>query len=321
MNCNDVQAQLSAYLDGKDMQPASNHLKQHLANCVRCGDALQKEIEMRVLLRELKDLPVPNQTVDFANRAFEAAFTQQRVAAVQQEDENNASAFALNVMATGKVSAEISGDKSSVVSFNRGVKGGHAASLAMNANKQQHHFRRQGFYWGFSSAAAVALMMWGVSAMMLTSPTSNHPSAQLASATLNANDQRVEPSIEKSSVALGNKTDAPVLQVALHEMKQVKLAFKAQKAVENARISISLPDNVMLKGYPGKRTIEWETQLAAGDNILSLPILADQLIAAGESDILVARVSHNGGENTLSVRLQVVKPGMSQMESKSRTSA
>jgi len=303
MNCKEVQAHLSAYLDGKAMQPASSHLKQHLANCVRCGDALQKEIEMRTLLRELKDMQVPNPKEDFASRAFEAAFTQQRVPAVKQTDEE---------VSAANMSIERSSDQSTVVSIDRDSVVNSVLSSPQPA-RQQHQLRRQGFYWGFSSAAAVALMMWGVSAMIMTSPETNHASAQMASANT--------ASTIRSSVALGGKSEAPVLRVALHKTKQVKLAFKAQRAVDNARISISLPENVTLEGYPGKRTIEWETQLAAGDNVLSLPILADQPITAGESDYLVAKVSHQGGENTLSVRLQVIKPGMSRNGADSGTNA
>jgi len=310
MNCRDVQAQLSAYLDGKAMQPASKHLKQHLANCVRCGDALQKEIEMRVLLRELKDVPVPNPPADFADRAFAAAFTQQRVGAVKQEDE---AVFAVaNALAAVDASSERAYELTSVVNFDRS----RVVNSVLNSPQavtDHHQVRRQGFFWGFSSAAAVALMMWGVSAMIMTSPQTNHPSAQVASDDTASN--------VRTSVAPGNQSEAPVLRVALHETKQVKLAFKAQRAVEKAHISISLPENVILEGFPGKRTIEWETQLAAGDNVLSLPILADQPITAGESDFLVAKVSHQGGENTLSVRLQVVKPGLSHVESDTRNSA
>jgi len=299
MNCKDVQSQLSAYLDGQATLPANAHLKQHLANCVRCGDALQKEIEIRAILRELPDLQLPNPPADYASRAFKAAFSQQRVKAVAIDEDSKADSL-------------LTSDQSSVVSIDRGNVANLAEKPAQPAN-QHHHWRRQGFYWGFSSAAAVAIMMWGISAMMMTSPQVNQRSAQVAS---------VDGFSQVQDTAMQGKfVDAPIFRVALHQTKKVKLAFNAQKAVEKARISISLPSNFSLEGYPGKRTIEWETQLAAGDNILSLPILAEQVVASGESDYLVARVSHNGGENKLSVRLQVIKPGMSNSEVVTRVKA
>ena len=321
MNCKDVQAHLSAYLDGKTLQPASSQLKQHLANCVRCGDALQKELEMRAILRELSELPLPNPPADFADRAFKAAFSQQRVARPQTASGNELEGGTQAISQSAQVQPETRYRETATV-----VDIALAGKRKLPATEsKQHHLRRQGFFWGFSSAAAVALMMWGVSAMILTSPESNRPRAQLAK--LNV-DEMAKVASQQAQSASANTSGleapvlkVPVLKVALHQTKHVKLAFKAQRAMANAKISISLPVNISLEGYPGKRTIEWETQLAAGDNVLSLPILADQPIKSGETDYLVAKVSHQGGENTLSVRLQVVDPGMSHNEYRSRNSA
>lgn len=279
MNCNEVQAQLSAYLDGNSKQAASSELKQHLANCVKCGDALQQELALRAMLREMR---VPQPSEDFVSRSFQAAFSQQRV------------------KPTEKQSAEIKPMEKQIVEKGQ--------PSAFSPKGEKHHSIMHGFVWGFSSAAAVALMIWGVTAAMLVTPKEETLATTLAStqgASVTTHAQAMVNTIAKAS------TDVPVVKIKLNGIQPIKLAFNAPRAVEHATISITLPDHVSLEGFPGERTIEWETSLAAGDNTLSLPILGKQLHSEQATDFLVAKVSHKGGEQSLSLRLQVVNPGMS----------
>jgi len=92
----------------------------------------------------------------------------------------------------------------------------------------------------------------------------------------------------------------PELSIALNEQRDIKLAFYSGQALKGARITIRVPDNVALVGYPGRRELSWETNLAKGDNTLRLPVLATQ-IARGE---LVANIQYGGQTKTLKVELR-----------------
>jgi hypothetical protein len=147
-------------------------------------------------------------------------------------------------------------------------------------------------------------MIWGVAAVMLIAPKENQIAGNIPATTL-----------AKAS------SDIPVVKINLNGIQPVKLAFNAPRAVERAKISITLPDNVFLKGFPGEKNIVWETDLAAGDNTLSLPIVGKQIRDDLVQDFLIAKVSHKGGEQSLSLRLRVVNPGMSHYSSHARSSA
>lgn len=65
-----------------------------------------------------------------------------------------------------------------------------------------------------------------------------------------------------------------VVSIALNQTYPVRLMFDADRAITQAELSISLPDNVELKGFPGHRELKWKTNLKKGQNILALPIKA-----------------------------------------------
>ncbi|MFV2058274.1 MAG: zf-HC2 domain-containing protein [Thiohalomonadales bacterium] len=145
---------------------------------------------------------------------------------------------------------------------------------------QQH--KRQGFLQGMGVAVAASVTLF----LLITL----FPG-------LDSNDQ--------TTVAKNESDDG--LRIALHETHNLKLAFYANKNMKNATVSITLPENVALVGYPGERVLSWQVNLAKGDNTLSLPIKALKL----DVGVLVARIEHETQSKMLKVKLRITQPGMS----------
>lgn len=97
--------------------------------------------------------------------------------------------------------------------------------------------------------------------------------------------------------------DAPAVAeflVALDEPRMMDLAIEADRPLQNARISIFLAGGVELSGYGEQRELTWATDLKAGVNRLSLPVIA---VDQGGGQVLV-RLSHPQNEQLFVVRLK-----------------
>ena len=100
-------------------------------------------------------------------------------------------------------------------------------------------------------------------------------------------------------------TDMPALQsaefrVALDERRLMDLAIESDRPLANARISIELSGGVELDGYGLQRVVEWNADLKAGINRLSLPLVA----VDPEGGRMVVRLSHPQSEKVFVVRLR-----------------
>lgn len=150
---------------------------------------------------------------------------------------------------------------------------GFAQQALRNATlpRGQH---RQGFWLGFGSALAAGLAFWLLlGTWVLESP-------------------------------VPAKDPLPEVAIVLDEVRNVNLVFNSPRDLDGATLSIDLPPGVELEGFPGERTIAWETALAKGANALSLPLRATSQ-AGGE---LVARLEHNGRQKTVRLQLAVRDP-------------
>ena len=161
-----------------------------------------------------------------------------------------------------------------------------AAAIAQNGARNAGHHHRHGFLLGFGSAAVAALALWVVVGVF---PGANTPVGTVADETLAAN-----------SAPAANDAPKPVLSIALNQQKDIKLAFYSGEPLTGAKITIRLPENVALVGYPGRRQLSWTTSLKKGDNVLRLPVVATQ-IARGE---LIADIEYGGQVKTLSLGLE-----------------
>lgn len=64
------------------------------------------------------------------------------------------------------------------------------------------------------------------------------------------------------------------VSMAVNQVRTVGLVIDAPDDLAGVEVSMVVPDNVELVGFPGRRHLSWKTDLGKGRNVLSLPILA-----------------------------------------------
>jgi hypothetical protein len=96
----------------------------------------------------------------------------------------------------------------------------------------------------------------------------------------------------------------PRLQMALYETRDVKMSLATDAALEDAEIRVRLGGGIGLVGYPGTSELQWRTDLDAGANQLTLPI-----IATGEQPgQVIVEVLHGGKRRTFLVDVEIEAP-------------
>jgi hypothetical protein len=68
------------------------------------------------------------------------------------------------------------------------------------------------------------------------------------------------------------QVDVAHVNLVAHEGKTVRLLIESPAAQDAATVTIDLADNLELAGFPHEHRIEWQTPLAAGRNLLALPL-------------------------------------------------
>lgn len=99
---------------------------------------------------------------------------------------------------------------------------------------------------------------------------------------------------------------APASQVALVAgggAQPVKLVFDSPRALSGVELTLEIQGQVRIDGYADTRSLSWRTDLDAGKNLLTLPMLPT---GAGEG-VVIARLRHEGMERTYRVRVNVLK--------------
>jgi hypothetical protein len=150
------------------------------------------------------------------------------------------------------------------------------------------HSHRKGFIKGFGSALAAGLALWTVVSLF--------PQQQPTITSI--------PTSSTTQTVAQAPTDN-IISISLQEPTNVTLAFHAAKAVQGATITISLSDNLELAGYQNRQTLEWKTDLLAGDNVLTLPVKALSV----QQGKIVARVSHSNLVKSIELKLNVQNNG------------
>lgn len=95
---------------------------------------------------------------------------------------------------------------------------------------------------------------------------------------------------------------AVVAQEEVQQEHTVHLAVNSARALDSVRFRIELPDNVEIVGHPNRRTLEWTDALAAGRNVLDIPVQ----INGQPTGTMIARVDHAGGSRELPISLPAV---------------
>ncbi len=134
----------------------------------------------------------------------------------------------------------------------------------------QHHAFR--FATGFATAALASLAIWLVSSTYFPDTIIEQPQ---------------------------------VISVAMNQAQTVRLMFDSESDIERVNLSIDLPHNMQLEGYPGRNELSWQTRLQKGHNVLALPIMA---IEAGQGELL-ARLSYGDKVKTLLIVLKTTVDG------------
>lgn len=98
-------------------------------------------------------------------------------------------------------------------------------------------------------------------------------------------------------------SDAPEVAefvVSLNEMRNMDIAIETDRALQGATISIMLTGGIELDGYRNRRELTWTSDLSAGVNRLSLPVIA----VGAEGGQMVVRLSHPESEQVFIVQLK-----------------
>ena len=68
--------------------------------------------------------------------------------------------------------------------------------------------------------------------------------------------------------------DLSVVTLSVNESRTVNFVFAAENALDDVSLTVELPPGVEVRGHEGKRTLAFHTRLAAGNNVLALPLVA-----------------------------------------------
>lgn len=98
----------------------------------------------------------------------------------------------------------------------------------------------------------------------------------------------------------GTSSDVAEFQVVLGEPRNMALAIETDRPLQGARISIMLDGGVELEGYGERRELSWTSDLKAGVNRLSLPVVAIDR----DGGRVIVRLSHPQSEQLFVVRLK-----------------
>ena len=145
------------------------------------------------------------------------------------------------------------------------------------AQQGKRDFHRRSFITGFASAIAAGLALW----IVTTNYFGNTPPL---------------PADKLASVA-----------ISVQEVRKVKLVFDSARDLQQARVSIRIPESAELIGFEGQRFVSWQANLVKGKNLLALPIRALQ----EQAGALEAQIEHEGKTRILRLNLTVEKPGVS----------
>lgn len=93
----------------------------------------------------------------------------------------------------------------------------------------------------------------------------------------------------------------PGVSIALLAPSTVNLMFASNEALDDATLTVLLPEGIELAGFPGQREVSWQTSLAPGKNILPLQLVA---VSPTGGEVL-ARLEHKDRNRTFRLRVKV----------------
>ncbi len=151
------------------------------------------------------------------------------------------------------------------------MRPGFAARAIREASSRHKHHRR-GFIAGFSTALAASVVL----ALFVGGLLPDQQPPQSSATT-------------------------PAVVISMQKPQTVNLVFDVASAMDNATLSIRLPDGVELVGFPGQSEISWQTSLQPGRNILPLPLKG----IMHSSSTLVASIEQEGRRKSIRIPVEV----------------
>lgn len=167
-----------------------------------------------------------------------------------------------------------------------------AMETSQASQNQGHEHHRRGFMVGFGSAAVAALALWFVVGIY------PQHSGSLPGSESGMNTKLAETTSER---------EIPEFSIALNQQHDIKLAFYSADELKGAQITLQMPENVAVVGFPGQKELAWKTNLARGNNMLRLPVIATGV----DGGQLVAKIEYMGKVRMLKVKLAVGSAGVS----------
>lgn len=162
-------------------------------------------------------------------------------------------------------------------------------AVEVNGTRPQH---KKSFVAGFAAAAVAGFVFLFVGSIY-------YPAGDVG-----------EGSSQSPTMLSDARPPAAEITIGLHETQRVKVGFNSSQAVQQVRISLTLPEDVELEGYPGKRQIAWSTDLEQGENVLTLPLIAN----SPQGGEFIARIDYGQTTKELRIKLKVDKAGISTLD-------
>lgn len=144
-------------------------------------------------------------------------------------------------------------------------------SIARAIQAGTRHQRRRWVLTGFGGAVAAVFIAWFVGGIFFTAPGLDDP-------------------------------EVPTVTMALETPQTFNLVFSSATALQNASMTVTLPDGIEIAGFIGQREITWLTSLKEGRNILPLTLVATSP-AGGE---LLAVLQHEDNSKMFRLKVTVI---------------
>lgn len=95
--------------------------------------------------------------------------------------------------------------------------------------------------------------------------------------------------------------DETAIALAMDESRNVEVLIDSERTLEDATIRVATIGAVELDGLDDRHSVEWQTRLERGRNVLSLPVVAR---TEGPAQ-LVAVIEHQGRSRRIAIHLTV----------------
>lgn len=124
-------------------------------------------------------------------------------------------------------------------------------------------------------------------------------------------------SISSFNISPENIDHISTVNLVASQTQKVDLIFNLPKVLSNATLTIELPEQLEVAGYPGKRQLQWNTSFKKGANRLALPLISTD--TNNNSGLLLAHLTKNGKTKIFRIRINTKSANTSSVTEKQLT--